>query len=93
MRTILALSLAAPLALALAGPAAAQKNQPVVSDKASCEQAVKDATAARNGADVSEKVKTEVDEMLKIAEHLCTQANFVYAEQLLAISRGMVAGE
>lgn len=91
MKQVCMIAFAAPLAMA-ASSADAQ-NQPVVVDKASCVQAVEDAKTARNEGDVSQAVKVEVDDLLRIAEHLCGEANFVYAERLLAIARGMVAGE
>lgn len=64
-----------------------------VRDKKTCEQAVVDARTAVADGDVSDKVRAEANELVRISEHLCTQGNFVYAESLLQMARGMVAGE
>lgn len=65
----------------------------VVMSKKTCVQAVVDARGALNEASVSDKTKKEVEDMIRVSEHLCGEANFVYAETLLAIARGMVAEE
>ncbi|MGF1554318.1 MAG: hypothetical protein ACFBWO_17715 [Paracoccaceae bacterium] len=83
-----------PLALAISlALAATLAPAQVVQDKASCQQAVADAKEGRDAASVSESVRAEVDDLVRIAEHLCGEANFVYAERLLAIARGMTAEE
>lgn len=85
-----ALLIATVAAIAIfAWPASAQ----VVKDKKSCVLAVEDAKKATAAAAVTEKVRASADDMVRISEHLCTQANFVYAERLLAIVRGMTAQE
>ncbi len=65
----------------------------VVTSKKTCIRAVADAKEASADADVSQKIKDEVADLIRISEHLCTQANFVYAERLLAIARGLTAQE
>ncbi len=73
-----------------ATPAMAQ----VVKDKKTCIQAVEDAKKkATADAAVVPKTRAEAGDLVRISEHLCTQANFVYAERLLGIVRGMTAGE
>lgn len=64
-----------------------------VTDKASCTQAVADAKQGLADATVGPKAKTEVEDLIRISDHLCTQANFAYVERLLQIARGMTAGE
>ena len=81
------------LALAAAALAAAPATAQVVKDKATCEQAVKDAKEGLATASVGAKSYKEAEDMVRISEHLCTQANFVYAERLLEIVRGMTASE
>jgi|GEM_PF-2946537 len=87
MRAVL-VALVAVLALS-AMPAMAQ----VVKDKKTCLLAVEDAKAATAVALITEKSRAEAGDLVRISEHLCTQANFVYAERLLGIVRGMTAGE
>ena len=65
----------------------------VVTSKPTCIQAVADAKEGLGGASVSQKIQAEVADMIRISEHLCGEANFVYAETLLAIARGMTAEE
>lgn len=83
------LATAAALIAILASPSFAQ----VVRDKKTCEQAVADAREAAQAATVSARAKQEIEELIRISAHLCTQANFVYAESLLGIARGMAAQE
>ena len=64
-----------------------------VTSKPTCLQAVADARDALAAAAISEKARTEAADMVRISEHLCGEANFVYAETLLAIARGMAAEE
>jgi len=65
----------------------------VVTSKKTCIRAVADAREASADAAISQKAKSQVEDLIRISEHLCTQANFVYAERLLAIARGMAAQE
>ena len=81
------------LALAAAAVAVAPAGAQVVKDKPSCEQAVKDAEEGLATASVGARSQQEAADMIRIATHLCTQANFVYAERLLEIVRGMTASE
>lgn len=87
MRAVFLAAVAAVLLLSTS--ASAQ----VVQDKKTCIQAVEDAKKATAEAAVTDKTRAEAADMVRISEHLCTQANFVYAERLLAIVRGMTAGE
>ena len=64
-----------------------------VTNKKTCVQAVADAREGLAGASIAEKTRSDVDDMIRISEHLCGEANFVYAETLLAIARGMTAEE
>ncbi|RVU34920.1 hypothetical protein EOI86_18980 [Hwanghaeella grinnelliae] len=85
-----ALLIATVAAIAIsAWPASAQ----VVQNKKTCFQAVEDAKQANQESAISEKAHADVAELIRVSEHLCTQANFVYAESLLAIARGMTAQE
>lgn len=90
MRIICLFSLLAVGLLALTPVSASAQ---VVTDKKSCLQAVADAREASDAAAISEKARNEIADLVRISEHLCTQANFVYAERLLAIARGMAAQE
>ncbi len=81
------------LAFGLLAFAPVSASAQVVTDKKTCLQAVADAREASSTAAVSEKIQAEVADLIRISEHLCTQANFVYAERLLAIARGMTAQE
>lgn len=81
------------LALALCVAPVAPALSETVTDKKTCLQAVSDARASNEESAVSAKVKEEVSNMIQIADHLCTQANFVFAERLLGIARGMTAQE
>lgn len=82
------------VATVLAFPAsAATRNAPTVFDKPSCARAVTDARDAAAASQVSEKVQADVAELIRVSDHLCTQGNFVYAENMLQIARGMVAEE
>ena len=87
MKRLAILTLAA--AALTAAPAAAQ----VVKDKPSCAQAVTDAREGLATASIGARPQKEAEDMVRIADHLCTQANFVYAERLLEIVRGMTASE
>lgn len=80
----------AALALSLlAAPAMAQ----TVRDKKTCMQAIEDVKSGREDAAVVAKTLAEADDLIRIAEHLCTQGNFVYADTLLQLARGMLANE
>ena len=90
MKTIKAAILTAALSsIAFALPATAA----TVTSKKTCTQAVEDAKQSAASASVTAKTKGEINELIRVSEHLCTQANFVYAESLLAIARGMAAEE
>ena len=84
----IALALTA-LSLLTAAPAMAQ----TVKDKRTCIRAVEDAKGAREDAAIAAKTMAEADDLIRIAEHLCTQGNFVYADTLLQLARGMLANE
>ena len=94
MRTSIsgALALPALMGTAAAGPGIAAGTH-AVADKASCERAVREVRAERDYADITNKLKTELDEMLAIAGELCSRGKFSSAERLLSIARGMVAGD
>lgn len=79
----------AALSLLTAAPAMAQ----TVRDKKTCIRAVEDAKSARADATIAAKTMAEADDLIRIAEHLCTQGNFVYADTLLQLARGMLASE
>ncbi|MDF1749397.1 MAG: hypothetical protein P1V34_11045 [Alphaproteobacteria bacterium] len=64
-----------------------------ITDKKACMQAVQDVRDARASASIGTKAKAEVDNLIQVSDHLCTQGNFVYVEKLLQIARGMTAGE
>ena len=90
MKTTLTAVLAvAATTIALALPVSAA----TVTSKKTCAQAVEDAKQSAASASVTAKTKGEINELIRVSEHLCTQANFVYAESLLAIARGMSAEE
>lgn len=88
-RFFAAAAAAGVLAVCLASPSQAQ----TVRDKATCTQAVADARTSAADAQVNDKTRGEINDMIRIAEHLCGEANFVYAETLLSIARGMGAQE
>ena len=88
MRALLLAATVAAVALS-AGAASAQ----VVHNKKTCLQAVEDVKKANTDSAITAKARASVDDLIRISEHLCTQANFVYAERLLAIARGMTAQE
>ena len=84
----IALALAA-LTLLTAAPVMAQ----TVKDKKTCLRAVEDAKGAQGDATIGKKTMAEAEDLIRIAEHLCTQGNFVYADTLLQLARGMLASE
>lgn len=73
----------------LMGPAHAQ----TINSKAECTKALTEAQEARSQSDSGPKANKEADELLEVAEHLCSQGNFVYASNVLAVVRGIVATE
>lgn len=81
------------LATALVTATGAQATSAVVTDKKSCARAVADAQEALNEASLVVKTQKQVDNLIQISTHLCTQANFVFADRLLGIARGMSAEE
>lgn len=73
----------------LTAPAQAQS----VMSKAECTKALTEAQEARSTSDAGPKANEEADELLEVAEHLCNQGNFVYASNVLAVVRGILATE
>ena len=86
-------TLAAAIAALSLASAALPAHAQTVKDKKSCSQAITDAKGAREDAAIGEKSMAKADDLIRIADHLCTQGNFVYAESLLQIARGMLANE
>lgn len=80
------------VAILVAAPLLSASAQ-TVTDKKTCLQAVADARGSTDQASITGKAKEEAHSMIQIADHLCTQANFVFAEKLLGIVRGMTAQE
>lgn len=70
-------------------PAAAQG----ISDKDSCTQGVSDAQNMRKASDAGAKANAEADNLIEVAEHLCQQGNFVYAEKVLGAVRALLSTE
>ena len=92
--TILRLTAAALAAALAAGPALADDHtRKTVRDKETCAQAVADATQAVEDGSVGDAARQSATDLVTIADHLCGEANFVYAEKALSIARGMVAEE
>lgn len=77
----------------LAASTVSQAATAVVTDKKSCARAVTDAREALAEASLIERSQKEVEQLIQISAHLCTQASFVFADHLLAIARGMSAEE
>ena len=73
----------------VAAPAAAQS----ISSKKECARALADAREARASSDAGPKANKEADDLLEVADHLCSQGNFVYAANVLAAVRGILATE
>ena len=90
MKRYLIASVAAAALFALALNAATAAT---VTSKKTCLQAVADAREGLAAASIAQKTHDEVADMIRISEHLCGEANFVYAETLLAVARGMTAEE
>lgn len=86
MRHLVIFALAATM---FAYPATGQ----VVRDKESCQQAITDAEQGLAEAQIGARAHDEAADLIRIAKHLCTEANFVYVETLLEIARGMTVGE
>ncbi len=73
----------------LTAPAHAQ----TILSRAECTKALTEAKEARSKSDSGPKANKEADELLEVAEHLCGQGNFVYAGNVLAVVRGILATE
>lgn len=71
------------------GPVYAQ----TIDTKAKCAQALTEAKEVRAKSDSGPKANKEADELLEVAEHLCSQGNFVYASNVLTVIRGILATE
>ncbi len=66
----------------------------MISNPAQCKQALEDAKTARtNEPDIGDKSGKVFDEIIALAEQRCAEKEYVYADQLLNIARGMVASE
>ena len=81
--------LVAALAAMVAAPAYAQ----TITDKKQCERALADAQEVRANSDAGAKANEEADKLLEVAAHLCGQGNFVYAQDVLEVIRGILATE
>jgi hypothetical protein len=79
--------LALALAFALATPAAAAD----ITTKKACEAAGNDVRKQRESSDAGAKQNEQADEMIRVADHLCTQGNFVYAESVMTVIRTLLA--
>lgn len=86
--------LAMALAVALvAGPAAAGKMK---SFKDQCLESVADSREMLTSEEYprpSERTREQVVQLVEVAEHLCRQGSFKYADALLNTARGMVVTE
>ena len=66
----------------------------VPKNKADCMQGVADAKLAReNEPDIGPKAGKIFDGVIELAEKRCEQSEFVYANELLNLARGMTASE
>ncbi len=66
----------------------------MITTPAQCKQALEDAKTARtNEPDIGDKSGKVFDDIIALAEQRCAEKEFVYADQLLNIARGMVASE
>ena len=66
----------------------------MITTPAQCKQALEDAKTARaNEPDIGDKSGKVFDNIIALAEQRCAEKEFVYADQLLNIARGMVASE
>ena len=82
--------LALALVFALAAPAAAATD---INTKKSCETAVNEVRKQRETSDAGPKQNAQADEMIRVADHLCTQGNFVYATSVMTVIRTLLATE
>jgi len=81
------------LVMLLASPAISFAEQKYKSPKDACMQSLQDVKGAYADKDIGEKASVEVAKLIEISEHLCEQGNFAYANDLLALARGMLATE
>ena len=66
----------------------------MISTPAQCKQALEDAKSARaDQPAIGDKSAKVFDSIIALAEERCAEKEFVYADQLLNIARGMVAFE
>lgn len=66
----------------------------MINNPVQCKQAIEDAKTARaDEPDIGDKSGKVFDEIVAMAEQRCAEKEFVYADQLLNIARGMVASE
>lgn len=65
----------------------------VVFDKPSCTRALADAVQARNAAQVSNKIRGQLDEMIRSSEELCLKNDYAGADRMMELVRGMAAEE
>ncbi len=80
------------LAVTMAQPAAAARK----TEKELCLQKVNDVETMKAdpaSASPGPKAEAKVADLIEIATHLCEQGNFKYADDLLALARGMLASE
>lgn len=87
MRALL-IALAAVLAFS-ALPASAH----TVRDMKTCLQAVEDAKKAAASAAITEKSRARANELVQVSENHCSKADFISAENTLALARGIAAQE
>ena len=81
------------LVMLLALLATTLAQQKYKSPKDACMQSLQDVKGAYADRDIGEKASVEVAKLIEISEHLCEQGNFAYANDLLALARGMLATE
>ena len=66
----------------------------MITTSAQCKQALEDAKTAReNEPDIGDKSGKVLDQIMILAEQRCAEKEFVFADQLLNVARGMVASE
>lgn len=83
------LMLVAALTAMVGAPAYAQ----TITNKKECARTLADAREARANSDSGAKANEEADKLLEVAEHLCEQGNFVYAQEVMEVIRGILATE
>ena len=62
-------------------------------EKQKCTQSVEDVRKMRASSDAGPRANKEADELIEVAQHLCTQGNFVYADKLMEVARGLLTTE